>query len=119
MQSQVRCQLIRGEGPIFMFSVAEIAVVDGLPPIAFQAESFCRWVYSSIIWFIPTISTYSFTVSHFPWTLFVHPQVCVLIPFPVTAASSAVGIHVAKVMKATTGLRANKTQAPHRWTSLV
>lgn len=100
-----------------MFSVAEIAVVDCLPPIAFQAESFCRWVYSSLIWFIPTISTPSLTVSHFPWTLFVHPQVCALIP--VTAASSAVGIHAAKVMKTATGLRANKTQAPRGWMPLV
>lgn len=80
MQSQVRCQLIRGEGPIFMYSVAGIAVVDFLPPVAFQAESFCRWVYSSIIWFTPTISTLNITVSHFPWTPFVHPQVCALIP---------------------------------------
>lgn len=102
-----------------MCSVAGIAVVDFLPPIAFQAESFCSWVYRSIIGFTPTISTPGFTVSHFPWTLFVHPQECALIPLPVTATSSTVGIHEAKVTKTAVGLRANKTQAPHGWTWLV
>lgn len=80
-----------------------------------EAESFCSWMYSSIIWFTPIISTPCFAVSHFPWTSFVSPQVHAFIPLPDTVTSSAVGIHEAKVMRKAISLRGNKIEAPHGW----
>jgi len=76
-------------------------------------------MYRGIIWFTPTIFAPCFTVSHFPWTSFVSPQVHALIPLPDTVTSSGVGIHEVKVMIKAILPRGNKTQAPHRCMWLV
>lgn len=73
-------------------------------------------MYSSIIWFIPTISTPCFAFFYFPWTSFVSPQTCALIQLSDTVTPSAVGIHEAKVMRKAISPQGNKTQAPHGWT---